>query len=71
LNEVNEEIKRVDFRDKVKHNERRNQLFHYRGWCRWPSKGNDEWRASTSPARSPWPYTGQVRRSRSKFTDKM
>ena len=31
-NEVDEEIKRVDSRDKVKHNERSD---------RWPSKSND------------------------------
>ena len=43
-NEVDKEIKGVDSRDKVKHNEGSGW---WRGWWRWPSKSDDGWRAST------------------------
>jgi len=39
-NEVHEEIKGADSRDKVKHNERSDQLFLER-MMKWPSKNND------------------------------
>jgi len=31
-------------RDQMKHNERSDRLYFYRGWCWWPSKSNGRWR---------------------------